>query len=65
MSKTTRSLLDQLAEMQAKTESLERLGKMFDKYLKSEFGYGASELHEIVRKYKNYENKMKERNTQN
>ena len=59
MSKT-RSITDLVQELQQENESLKGLEKLANQYCKQEFGHTAKELHDIVRKQKAYERKMKE-----
>lgn len=56
MSKT-KSISDLVIDLQNENESLKKLKKNFDKMLRDEFGYNAEELHEIIKKQEDYENR--------
>lgn len=54
MSKT-KSISDLVIDLQNENESLKKLKKNFDKMLRDEFGYNTAELHAIIRKQEEYE----------
>lgn len=54
MSKT-KSISDLVIDLQNENESLKKLKKNFDKVLRDEFGYNTEELHAIIRKQEEYE----------
>lgn len=54
MSKT-KSISDLVLNLQKENESLKKLKKNFDKMLKDEFGYNAEEIHRMIKKQEDYE----------
>ena len=47
----TKSITTQIIELQKENERLSSLGKLFEKAVKNEFGYGIKELHQIIEKW--------------
>lgn len=47
----TKSITTQIMELQEENERLNSLGRLFEKAVKNEFGYGIKELHQIIEKW--------------
>lgn len=45
-----KSITTLITELQEENERLTSLGKLFEKAVKNEFGYGTKELHQIIEK---------------
>lgn len=56
MSKT---ITDQITELQEKAEKAEFLTKLFEKAVKNEFGYSITEVHTLLARQIAYENRVK------
>lgn len=56
MSKT---IAEQISELQEQAEKAEFLNKLFEKAVKHEFGYSISEIHTLLARQIAYENRMK------
>ncbi|MBP3261505.1 hypothetical protein [Pseudobutyrivibrio sp.] len=46
-----KSITTLITELQEENERLNSLGKLFEKAVKNEFGYGTKELHQIIEKW--------------
>ncbi len=57
------SISEQIEELQAENERLNGLHKLFDKAVKMEFGYSIKEVHSLLNKQLQFEQR-KQRNSQ-
>ena len=62
--KKTKSISEQVIELQAETERLQDLYKLFDKACKTEFGYDIKDIHKLLDKQIMYEQRVAERQGQ-
>ena len=63
MSKT-KSITDQILQLQKENERLVFLNSLFEKAVKKEFGYSIKELHQLILKQEAYERRRAEKQGQ-
>lgn len=56
----SKTITEMVTDLQLENESLRGLQRLANMYTKQEFGYTVEQLHEIIDKYRIYENRISE-----